>query len=241
MGISIEKNWTIALVPAKMTSIRLPKKNIANFHGHPLFYYSVKAAQLAKHVSSVYVSSESNEVSELTKNFKANFIKRPEYLSLPKIKNIDVLIHALENISIQSEAFPEFIVLLQPTHPLRNPLDIDKAIELLKNDKKADVLISVISDNRLSGEIENNRYISQYLSSRNKRAKPESYINTGSFYIFRTSTTILQGRIFTENILPYKLDNPEFEIDIDYKSDFELAKCMLEINKDKFSFYWDDI
>jgi CMP-N,N'-diacetyllegionaminic acid synthase len=241
MGVSIKQNWIIALVPAKMTSIRLPKKNIADFYGYPLFYYSIKAAQLAKSISHVYVSSESNEVIRLAKGFKANFIKRPEYLSLPKIKNIDVLIHALEDISIQNEAFPEFIVLLQPTHPLRNPSDIDKAIELLKNDKKADVLIAVIADNRLSGEIENNRYISQHLPPKNKKIKPKCYINTGSFYIFRTSTTIMKGRMFTENILPFKLNNPEFEIDIDYKSDFELAEHILGSNKDKFSFYWDDI
>ena len=45
--------------------------------------------------------------------------------------------------------------------------------------------------------------------------------------------------MFTENILPFKLDNAEFEIDIDYASDLKQAKYLMDVNKDKFSFYWD--
>ena len=239
MGLNIRKDWVVAIVPAKMTSIRLPKKNITDFHGYPLFYYSVRAAQLSKHIKDVYVSSESNEVIKLAKSFNSQVILRPDYLSLPEIKNIDVLNHTLEEISESNSAIPEFVVLLQPTHPLRNPIDIDKGIDSFKNDKAADLLITVVENDDLRGEIINNRFIPQYPLPRNKGLETDNYINTGSFYIFRTETTFNKGKMFTENILPFKLDNAEFEIDIDYASDLKQANCLMDVNKDKFSFYWD--
>jgi hypothetical protein len=45
--------------------------------------------------------------------------------------------------------------------------------------------------------------------------------------------------MFTEKILPLVLDNPQFEIDIDIESDLLLAKAMMQVNKDKFSFFWN--
>jgi CMP-N,N'-diacetyllegionaminic acid synthase len=239
LDLDIRKDWVVAIVPAKMTSIRLPKKNILDFHGHPLFYYSVKVAQLTKHITDVYVSSESSEVLKMAKSFHSKLIHRPGYLSSPEVKNIDVLKYSLQKIAEESNHIPEFVVLLQPTHPLRNPLDIDKGIELLKNDKSADLLITVIKNNNLDGEIIDNRFISQYPLPRTKKHENDIYTNTGSFYIFRTKDTINKGKIFSNNILPFRMNNPEFEIDIDYESDFELANCLMSRYKEKFSFYWD--
>jgi len=233
------KNSVVAIIPAKLTSVRLPQKNIVDFCGHPLFFYSLKAAQLTPSISEVYVTSESDSVLALTKEYNFKGIKRPPYLSSPEITNVDVLFHALEEMIQNTGFFPEFMVLLQPTHPLRFPSEIERGIQMLKDDPEADTLITVVQDDRLSGEIKLNRFRSTHPLPRNKALEPKMFINTGSFYIFRTETTIAKKKMFTDNILPLQLNKPEFEIDIDYESDLLLARSMIEANKDKFSFFWN--
>lgn len=228
-----------AIIPAKLTSVRLPQKNIADFCGYPLFYYSIKAAQLCDSVSEVHVTSESDEVLSLSKKYEVGTIKRPENLSRPEVTNVEVLIHALEQNCKASGKLPEFIVLLQPTHPLRFPSDIEKGIQMMKDDPEADCLMTVVRDDRLSGEVKSNRFLSKYPLPRNKALEPKMFINTGSFYIFRTATTIAKRKMFTENILPLVIGTPEFEIDIDYEGQLIQARAIIEANKDVFSFFWN--
>lgn len=234
-----EDNSVYAIVPAKLTSIRLPKKNILDFFGRPLFYYSVKAAQLCPSVNDVYVTSESDLVLELADKMQSQLIKRPDDLSLPKITNLDVLIHSYQKIVKHSGNVPEFIILLQPTHPFRFPKEIEKGINMMKANPSADVLMTVLPDDRLRGGIKEDLFSPEYSLPRNKTQEPKMFFNTGAFYIFRTATTIAQGKMFTEKILPLVLDNPQFEIDIDIESDLLLAKAMMQVNKDKFSFFWN--
>ena len=51
----------VAIIPTKLTSVRLPKKNLINLLGYPLFYYSVRVAQLCKNIDDIYVTSESDK------------------------------------------------------------------------------------------------------------------------------------------------------------------------------------
>ncbi len=240
MGVKESKaGEVVAIIPAKLTSVRLPKKNIIDFFGRPLFFYSTRVAELCPNIGDTYVTSESNEVLDLASQFGCHSIMRPERLSAPEITNLDVLIHAFDEITQKRGMAPEFIVLLQPTHPFRFPVELEKGIELLRNDPCADVLMTVLPDDRLRGEIKEGYFFPEYSVPRNKKDEPDMFFNTGAFYILRTKTTLSQGRMFTNNIIPLVLNNPEFEIDIDLESDLVLAKCMMEINKDKFSFFWN--
>ncbi|MGH1440770.1 MAG: cytidylyltransferase domain-containing protein [Cellvibrionaceae bacterium] len=240
MGVKEFKTGeVVAIIPAKLTSVRLPKKNIIDFFGQPLFFYSARVAELCSNIDDIYVTSESNEVLDLANQFGCQSILRPEKLSSSEITNLDVLIHAFNEITQERGVVPEFVVLLQPTHPFRFPSELERGVELLKSDPDADVLMTVLPDDRLRGEIKQGYFFPEYSVPRNKKNEPDMFFNTGSFYILRTKTTLSQGRMFTHNIIPLKLNNPEFEIDIDLESDLALAKCMMKINKNKFSFFWN--
>lgn len=218
----------VAFIPAKMTSMRLPGKNMKMLCGYPLLYYSIKVASLVKEIDEIFVSSEDKEVLRTAKQFGATPIQRHKSLSVAKVTNIEVMRHFYATLSEKAE----IIVLLQPTHPLRDPVDISKAIDLLHR-TDADTLFSVIKTDQLLGSIENGLFIPEFPLPRNKVLEPVRYKNTGSFYLFRPDRSFLTESPFGEKIVPYVLERAEFEVDIDTASDMRLATCLLESNINK--------
>lgn len=227
--------YTVAIVPAKMSSVRLPQKNMMDFGGNPLFTFSVRAAQLSNGIDEVYVSSEDDNLLSVASQSGSKTIKRPSSLSASDITNHQVLLHALDQISRQNKRRPDLLVLLQPTHPLRSPSDIEQALIEMKEDLQADSLFTVVKTDELRGTIEEDRFKPEFPLPRNKREEPSLYRNTGSFYILRVNKTLEQGSFFGQNIRPYVLKRPEFEIDIDEASDMAQARTMLESHADEFS------
>ena len=222
----------VAVVPAKMTSARLPRKNVKSLCGQPLLYYSVRVAQLVDSIKEVYVSSENKEVLSLADSIGAMAVRRPESLSRPEITNIDVLRHMYE-VFLEK---PEVVILLQPTHPLRRPKDIQSAITLFK-ESDADSLFTVVKADELRGTIEGGFFCSEAPLPRRKSQEPKKFRNTGSFYLFRPERTFLTEVPFGNRILPYVLSRAEFEIDINQAHDLRIAECVLRTFTEEFSHF----
>ena len=87
----IDKDYTVAIVPAKLTSKRLPKKNILKIGGQPLFIYSVMAGINSEGINDTYVTSESELILQEALKYGVNIILRPEKLSTPEISNYYVI------------------------------------------------------------------------------------------------------------------------------------------------------
>ncbi len=221
------------LIPAKMTSVRLPGKNLIDLCGKPLLYYSIRAAQLTNNIDEVYVSSEDNRVLNAATLFGATPILRPAELSMPHVPNIEVLRHFYDHLQQK----PKEVILLQPTHPLRHPTDLEKAINLFIN-SAADCLLSVIEVNGLLNEIDN-RTNQLKGKSKNKTLMSKMYKNTGSFYIFRPKKTFITETFFGKNIITYILKRPDLEVDIDTEYDLKLARCLLNTYKNEFHFFFE--
>lgn len=231
------KYFIIAVVPAKMTSRRLPGKNLIDLCGQPLIYYSIRAARLVRQVSSVYVSSEDTRVLDTAARLGAETIVRPPALSDHNVSNQQVLKHAVESVQSLSGAIPDLVVLLQPTHPLRMPADIERGIEMILDDPKADSLFSLIPADDLRGQIIDGRFMPEVPLPRNKLKEPRIFKNCGSFYIFRPERTFMTDRFFGEQIIPMVLERPEFEVDIDTASDLRLADCLLRSRIEEFGHF----
>lgn len=225
---------TTAVIPAKMTSRRFKRKNLADLCGKPLIYYSIEVAKHVPLISDVYVSSENKVVLDIANSFGAKTIVRPDNLSEPYITTQDVLRHAYSEICSRTGEFPELIVLLQPTHPLRMPEQIKNAITQMEKDDRFDSLFSVMPTDELRGRISGNTFVPEFTLPRDKSKEPKLYKNTGSFYIFRPGRSFLTSSFYGEKICPFVLEHTPFEIDIDYLSDMELARCMLQTYRDKF-------
>jgi len=138
LGYLMNKTF-LAIIPARGGSKRLPRKNLLDLCGKPLIAWSIEAALKSKYISKVIVSSDEEEILNIAKEYKADFIKRPDELASDTATTFDALKHTLENV----EKY-DYVVLLQPTSPLRDEKHIDEAIELLE--LKKEILLEISNE-----------------------------------------------------------------------------------------------
>lgn len=137
------KPVVFAIIPARGGSKGIPQKNIIDIGGFPLLAYSIAAAKLAKKIDRVIVSTDSEKIAEIAKKYGAETpFLRPKKFATDKSPDIDFIKHALEWFAENESRIPDFLVHLRPTTPLRNPADLDRAINLLKKTPRATVLRS---------------------------------------------------------------------------------------------------
>ena len=186
----------LAIIPARGGSKRLPRKNLLDLCGKPLIAWSIEAALKSKYISKVIVSSDDEEILNIAKEYKADFIKRPDELASDTATTFDTLKHTLENV----EKY-DYVVLLQPTSPLRTEKHINEAIELLE-EKNADAIISVCEMEHSplwSNTLDENLDITNFLRDEvlNKRSQdlPKYYRLNGAIYICKTDK-LLQNKGF---------------------------------------------
>ena len=116
----------IGLIPARGGSKGIKKKNIKDFCGKPLIYWTIKQALESKCLDRVIVSTDNSEIAEISSNYGAEVpFLRPKELASDQASSISTVIHLIDTIpKIKS------ILFLQPTSPLRNISDIEGIISL---------------------------------------------------------------------------------------------------------------
>lgn len=226
------KNKTyLAIIPARGGSKRLPRKNVLDLAGKPLIAWSIEAGLTSKYVDKTIVTSDDDEILGIAKKLGVDDIKRPDELASDTATTFDAIKHTIDNVKQY-----DYIVLLQPTSPLRNEKHIDKAIELLES-KNADALISVCEMDHSplwSNILPQDGNMSNFLRGEvlNKRSQDlEKYYRiNGAIYICKTERLLEEKSFFLKNnIFAYKMDRRS-SIDIDEEVDFEIAVAMIRRN-----------
>lgn len=218
----------LAIIPARGRSKRLPRKNILDLGGKPLIAHSIEAGLKSKYISKVVVSSDDDEILQTSQKFGADTIKRPDYLATDTSSTFDALEHTIKSLEKYN-----YIVLLQPTSPLRNENHIDEAIELLIQ-KNADAIISVCEmdhsplwSNILPENGNMNNFLRDEVLNKRSQDLEKYYRLNGAIYICKTNKLLQnKGFFLKENIFAYKMQQRE-SIDIDTELDFEIVKIIL--------------
>ena len=114
----------IAIIPARIGSSRIKKKNIKNLGGRPIIYYSIKQAIESKLFDKVHISTDSKEISKISENMgvKVDFY-RPKKLSTNQSILSDVINFTLDEFKRRGEEY-NYFCMLWPTSPLREIKDI---------------------------------------------------------------------------------------------------------------------
>lgn len=222
----------LAIIPARGGSKRLPRKNVLDLYGKPLIAYSIEAALKSKYISKVVVSSDDEEILNIAKEYKADFIKRPNELASDTATTFDTLKHTLENV----EKY-DYVVLLQPTSPLRTEKHINEAIELLE-EKNADAIISVCEmehsplwSNTLDENLDMSNFLKDEVLNKRSQDLPKYYRLNGAIYICKIEELLKNKGFFVkENIYAYKMDR-KHSVDIDEEIDFVIAKEIKKLIK----------
>ena len=221
----------LAIIPARGGSKRLPRKNLLDLCGKPLIAWSIEAALKSKYISKVIVSSDDEEILNIAKEYKADFIKRPDELASDTATTFDALKHTLENVGKY-----DYVVLLQPTSPLRSEKHIDEAIELLK-EKNADAIISVCEmehsplwSNTLDENLDMSNFLRDEVLNKRSQDLAKYYRLNGAIYICKTDKLLQNESFFLkENIYAYKM-NKKHSVDIDEEIDFIIAEKLMQHN-----------
>jgi N-acylneuraminate cytidylyltransferase len=133
----------LALIPARGGSKGICRKNTKPLAGKPLLGWTIDTARQAGSVDRIVVSTEDDEIAAIARDLGAEVpFMRPAALSLDDTPGIEPVIHALEQL-------PEFdwVLLLQPTSPLRSIEDIEGIVRLCL-DRDAPSAVSVTAVNK---------------------------------------------------------------------------------------------
>ncbi len=133
----------LAVVPARAGSKGLPGKNIRSVAGKPLIAWTLEAAKQSPYIDKVIVSTDGFDIAEVAKTFGVDVpFMRPEHLASDTASSLDVLFHAIDFFAQRGETF-DYIIMLEPTSPLRTVEDINLAIEKLASHPTAKAIVGV--------------------------------------------------------------------------------------------------
>ena len=124
-----EKLRFLSVIPARGGSKRIPKKNLAKIGSDTLLSLTIKTAQKSDFIDAITVSTDDMEVAKEAESHGVQVPwLRPAPLADDQAKTVDVMLHSLKMFEESYNYEPEFIILLEPTAPLRSSELIDKAI-----------------------------------------------------------------------------------------------------------------
>ena len=127
--IEVKKPLIIALLTARGGSIRLPRKNIKIFAGHPLVAWGIMAARCSRQIDDVYLTTDDEEIAEVGRRYGAKIIMRP-------VLDNDTTVGVVFNMAVETMKSqginPDILVTMLPTSPMIKPDDIDNMISAFK-------------------------------------------------------------------------------------------------------------
>ena len=225
----------LSIIPARGGSKGVPRKNIIDLNGKPLIAWTIEASLKSRYITKTVVSSDDNEILEISKNYGANILIRPDDLATDTSSSQSVVEHVIKELEKLNEKY-DYIILLQPTSPLRDEKDIDNAFEILF-EKKATALISVKEyDNKIlktfvdnkNGFIEgvrNNLY-----PFMRRQDLPKVYMSNGAIYIVKVDEFLKNNSFWTKKTVKFVMDEIK-SMDIDTQNDLNQIRKYFKYEK----------
>jgi len=225
----------LAIIPARSGSKGLPGKNIMPMCGKPLIGWSISQAFGSHYIDEVLVTSDSQDIIDIAKEFGAiTPLVRPKSLASDNASSVDVLLHAVEFLTEKGHMY-DYLVLLEPTSPLRSVSDIDCALELLVRSKFAESIVGVAKAEEshpsflfsIQNELLSPIFGSQPTGLRRQDLNGDYYYLEGSIYITTITALIKHRSFYHSNTIPWVVDRYK-AIEIDEISDFIAAEALMK-------------
>lgn len=222
----------LAVIPARGGSKTIPRKNVIPFAGKPLIYYTIRSALESKRIDRVIVSTDDEEIAKISKKYGAEVIKRPKTLATDSAPMVPVIQHAVKKL--EKEGYnPDVITILQPTSPLRDSGDIDRALKMFtksKSESMAGVCEAEKSPYWMY-KIGKNGSLEALIKTRKKYTRrqdlPKVYRLNGAFYAVKREILMNKNTIYTRTTKPFFMSQLK-SIDIDTKMDLKIAEIFLK-------------
>jgi len=223
----------LGLVPARAGSKRLPQKNILPFNGKPLIAWTIQAGVDSQCIDDVVVSTDSAEIRDIAARFGSDLVlERPEELGSDSASSAAVALHAIDALAVLGKRY-KYLVLMQPTSPLREGRHVDEAFALMA-EKKARAIIGVCETDhpvawlgKIPPSLSMDEFLAKGLSDRGRKdSDQEDYQINGAIYIAEIGE-LQQSRTFFPGTGSYAFPmEREESIDIDTYPQFLVAEIL---------------
>ncbi len=204
----------LAIIPARGGSKGLPGKNIKELCGKPLIAWSIEQAKASKYIDQIFVSTDSPEIAEVAEKIGVSVpFLRLEELAKDTSPSSEFVIYTVNYLKNKGQEF-DFILLLEPTSPLRDVQDIDNAIEKLESNKKAKSIVGVSKSE--SGHpsflvsISKDNFLIPYLKEMTVKRRQELedvFFFEGSVYLSDTEYYLKEKTFYHSKTLPWLWKN----------------------------------
>lgn len=232
----IKDKRVISIIPARGGSKGIPRKNIRLLNSIPLIAHSIKDSLKSKYIDKTIVSTDDQEISEIAKKYGAKVIMRPSELATDSAPILLVIQHIIKELESNGEKV-DIIVLLQPTHPIRQEEEIDTTIEKLYETNASSVITlrkvpkHFHPEWQFSLEKDKIKNLSEKKVSNRRQELEEKYHRTGSVYTSKRDTIMILNSIYGTDCRAVVIPN-EYWVNIDEEGDLKVAEFLLKIKNE---------
>jgi CMP-N,N'-diacetyllegionaminic acid synthase len=219
----------LGVIPARGSSKRFPNKNIRMLAGKPLIAWTIEAAQKAERLTDYLVSSDALLILDVARNYGAPVpFTRPSELATDTVRNIEVVAHALKFMEAKKQIVYDIIVLLQPTSPIRNPVHIDKAVDMLWQ-SDLDSVVSIKGPYKKRDPILKairNGVLEDYCPVDDPADTEPFYLYNAALYGVKRNYFAQHNKLISPRQVPLMMD-PIYSVDVDTEADFLMAETYM--------------
>lgn len=229
----------LAIIPARGGSKGLPGKNITPLCGKPLIVWSIEAGLKSQYIDEVMVTTDSEEIASVARKSGASVpFLRPSELASDTATSFDVIRHAINYYENELQKKFDYIVLLEPTSPLRDEKDIDMSIEQLLSVRQASAIVGVCKTTSqnpafLVKKNDNNflvGYENQDMRVLRRQEIGDVYFFEGSIYISKTDALLTKKTFYHESTLGYEV--PKWKsLEIDDLDDIIMVEALMKFKR----------
>jgi len=230
----------LAIIPARGGSKRVPNKNIRLVGGKPLIAWTIETTLTSQDLDRIIVSTDDKNIADIARSYGAEVpFLRPAELAQDSVSDLPVYQHTLTWLAKQENYFPEVIVWLRPTAPLRLAEDIHNSVRLLR-ETSADWVRSVtpvrhhpywmirLEDNKLKPFIDGINIRDYY----QRQLLPPAYQFNGAVDVAWYETIMDKELLYSGDVRGYVMPD-ERSVDLDEEIDFTLLEIVLKQERNK--------
>jgi CMP-N,N'-diacetyllegionaminic acid synthase len=234
------KPTVLGVVTARAGSKGIPGKNTKPLAGKPLIAYTIDAARASGAFDRLIVSTDDEQVAALAREMGCEVpFTRPAALSADDTPHLPVMQHAVEWMRDREHYRADWVMILMPTSPLRQPSHIVESIELgVKSGADSVVGVDEIPSHfhpMRAVTIDDQGWARLFMDGQPVRNRPvrrqglpQAWVLNGAIYLFRTSLLLdaSDPSLYGDRVAAYVMSHP-YGHNIDDPGDWDAAERIL--------------
>ena len=228
----IDGHGVLGVILARGGSKGVPRKNVRDLAGKPLVAWTIEAGRESKYLDRLILSSDDEEIMGVAEEYGCKVpFQRPSELAQDDSSSMEALLHALDQVPDY-----DYVVLLQPTSPLRVADDIDAtivrcheddtpvAVTVAETGKPPEWMYTITSDNRLRPVLDSEENVAR------RQDAEATYVLNGAVYVAESEWLKKEQTFLTTETAVHVM--PEWRsVDVDKEFDLVLCETLVEERK----------